>query len=166
MPAPEAAGEVAVLLREATVADADAISALVCESTRRWIAPDCTPDGAAQLLQMLATGPTAARLADGFRYLVAQRGNDLVGVAALRPPAHLFHLFVADDAQRQGLARRMWLIVQAWVEESAPSTPITVNASRHALAVYRKFGFQATAAEASEHGIVFTPMVWHPGGKP
>ncbi|UNK50218.1 GNAT family N-acetyltransferase [Lysobacter sp. S4-A87] len=151
-----------VVLRQATVADATAISALVCDLTQRWIAADCTPDGAARLLQMLAPGPTATRLGEGYRYVVAQRGQSLVGVAALRLPAHLFHLFVADDAQRQGLARRMWRTVQAWVD--GPS-PITVNASRHALAVYRKFGFEAIAGEVSEHGIVFTPMEWRPDGE-
>ncbi len=161
MPAPEAAGSGQVVLREATVADAAAFSALVCGLSRRWIAPDCTPEGAARLLQMLAPEPTARRLGEGFRYLLAQHGDGLVGVAALRPPAHLFHLFVAEQAQRQGLARRLWNTVQGWVDETAP---ITVNASRHALAVYRSFGFEATAAETSEHGIVFTPMLWRPPG--
>jgi GNAT superfamily N-acetyltransferase len=159
MPVPEHAVGPRVDLREATVADAPAMSALVCELTRRWIAPDCTPDGAARLLEMLAPGATARRLDDGFRYLVAQRGDVLVGIAALRPPAHLFHLFVAEAAQRQGLARRMWQTVQAWVE---PPAPITVNASRHALAVYRQLGFEATGPELCEHGIVFTPMLWRP----
>jgi GNAT superfamily N-acetyltransferase len=157
MPGPEP-----IQLREASVADAEEISALVCELTRCWIAPDCTPEGAARLLQMLAPEPTATRMADGFRYLVAQRGDELVGVAALRPPAHLFHLFVAESAQRQGLARRMWQTVQGCVAEANPTMPITVNASRHALAVYRNFGFEATAAEVSEHGIVSTPMLWRP----
>ncbi len=159
MPTPDHPVEPRVELREATVADATAISALVCGLTRRWIAPDCTPDGAAQLLQMLAPEPTAKRIDEGFRYVVAQRGHVLVGVAALRQPAHLFHLFVAEEAQRQGLARRLWQTVQAWVEVPAP---ITVNASRHALAVYRKLGFEATGPELCEHGIVFTPMLWRP----
>ncbi len=145
------------MLREATVADAAAISALVCELTRRWIAPDCTPDGAARLLRMLAPDRTVRRMDEGFRYLLAQRGHVLIGVAALRPPAHLFHLFVAEEAQRQGLARRMWQTVQAWVDLPEP---ITVNASRHALAVYRKLEFEATGPELCEHGIVFTPMLW------
>ena len=96
---------------------------------------------------------------EGFRSPVAQRGDVLGGVGAPRPPAHLFHLFVAETAQRQGLARRMWETVQAWVE---PSAPITVNASRHALAVYRQLGFEATGPELCEHGIVFTPMLWRP----
>ncbi|HEY5802404.1 MAG TPA: GNAT family N-acetyltransferase [Lysobacter sp.] len=150
-----------IVLRQATTADADAISALVCGLTGRWIAVDCTPEGAARLLQLLAPGPTAGRLAVGYRYALAERGQTLVGVAALRLPTHLYHLFVAEAVQRQGLARHLWQTVQAWVD---PPAPVTVNASRYALEVYRKLGFEATGPERSEHGIVFTPMRWRPPG--
>ena len=146
-------------LREGTPADAAAISALTTVLTSRWIASDCTPEGATTLLASMAPEATEARLRDGHRYLLAWRGDALVAVAALRLPAHLFHLFVVEDAQRQGLARRLWMALQAQLD---PAVPVTVNASRHALAVYRRLGFEATAQERCDNGIVFTPMVWRP----
>ena len=43
-----------------------------------------------------------------FRYSVAEYGSFLAGVVAGRDGTHLFHLFVASEFQRQGLAMRLW----------------------------------------------------------
>lgn len=148
-----------IVVRDAAPADVAAISALVVGLTQRWIAGDCTAEGAAKLLDSMAEGPTAERLRDGHRYVVAERSGEIVGVAALRLPSHLYHLFVREDAQRCGIARRLWETVRAHAD---PAAPVTVNASRHALEVYRRLGFQAVGEEDRERGIPSTPMVWRP----
>lgn len=148
-----------IVVRAATPADAIAISALVTGLTQRWIAGDCTDEGAAKLLASMAAEPTAERLREGHRYVVAERSGEIVGVAALRLPSHLYHLFVREDAQRLGIARRLWDEVRT---HAVPFAPVTVNASRHALQVYRKLGFQAIGGEDRERGIPSTPMLWRP----
>jgi len=149
----------AFVLREAVPDDAAAISALVWGLAQRWIAPDCSDAGVAVLMASMSEAKTRERLHEGHRYIVAERDGRIVGVAALRLPSHLYHLFVADDAQRQGLARRLWDGVRVHADALAP---VTVNASRHALAVYGRLGFEAVEAERFDRGIRSTPMIWRP----
>ena len=149
------------VLRDGRPGDAAAISALVTELSERWIVPDCTRDGAAILLASMAADATAERLrGDGYRYVVAELDARLVGVAALRRPSHLYHLFVLEQAQRRGVARALWERVRVHAD---PSGPVTVNASRVAVPVYLRLGFGPAGTEQFERGIRSTPMQWHPG---
>lgn len=149
------------VLRSGRPTDAMAISALVTGLSERWIVPDCTRDGATILLASMAVDATAERLrSDGYRCVVAELDARLVGVAALRRPSHLYHLFVLEQAQRRGLARALWERVRVHAD---PSGPVTVNASRMAMPVYLRLGFRPAGAEQFERGIRSTPMQWRPG---
>jgi GNAT superfamily N-acetyltransferase len=148
-----------ILLREAVADDAAAIGELVRGLARRWIAPDCSEDGIARLLGSMSDANVRARLLEGHRHVVAQRDGRIVGVAALRLPSHLYYLFVAEDVQRRGVARRLWDAVRVHAD---PTAAITVNASRHALAVYARLGFEAADAERFDRGLRYTPMSWRP----
>ena len=137
--------------------DAEAMSALVITLTQRWIAPDCTQGGVARLMDSMSPARTAQRLREGHRHVVAERDRRIVGVAALRLPSHLYHLFVADDAQRCGIARRLWNEVRT---SAAPGTPITVNASLHAFDAYLRMGFEPAGPARLEDGVRSVPMVF------
>ncbi|MEI2454964.1 GNAT family N-acetyltransferase [Lysobacter firmicutimachus] len=148
-------------LRIATAADAEAISALVLASAQHWIFPLCDVDGRAVLAASMGTEATRERLLAGHAYLVAETEGRIVGVAALRLPAHLYNLFVDDRFQRRGIARRLWsglrahpLLKDAWPAQ------ITVNASRHSVGVYLRLGFEAQGEEQTRGGIPSTPMLW------
>jgi GNAT superfamily N-acetyltransferase len=150
-----------VSLRIATAADAEAISALVLTSAQRWIFPLCDVDGRAVLAASMAAEATRERLLTGHAYLVAEAEGRIVGVAALRLPAHLYNLFVDDRFQRRGIARRLWsglrahpLLKDAWPAQ------VTVNASRHSIGVYLRLGFEAQGDEQTRGGIPSTPMLW------
>ena len=148
-----------IAVRAATVADTAAISALTMASMQRWIAGDCTAEGATALAALMTPEATRERLAgDAYRTWVAECDGAVVGVAALRFPAHLYHLFVADDAQRRGVARLLWSAVRAAVSPGLDG--FTVNASRHGVEAYRRLGFVADGPETVEHGIPATPMHW------
>lgn len=148
-----------IVLREATRDDVDEISALVIALAKRWIAPDCTAEGVARLLDSMAPSRVEERLREGHRHVVAQCDGRIVGVAVLRLPAHLYHLFVADDMQRRGIARRLWTAVRA---SAPPDAPVTVNASLHAFQTYRRLGFDTAGPVRFEHGIRSVPMTWVP----
>lgn len=47
-------------------------------------------------------------VANGFRYHVAELNGRIVGFVGVRDNKHLYHLFVANEYQRQGLGRRLW----------------------------------------------------------
>ena len=147
-----------IALRPAVPGDAAVISVLVRGLAQRWIVADCSEEGAATLLASMSEEKTRERLREGYRYVVAERDGDIVGVAALRLPSHLYHLFVAEHAQRLGVARRLWDAVR---EHADPDAPITVNASRHARAVYDRLGFVEVESEQLDRGVLRTPMIWH-----
>lgn len=146
-----------IRLREATADDAAAIGELVRGLAHRWIAPDCSDEGVARLLDSMRDANVRARLRDGHHHVVAECGGRIVGVAALRLPSHLYYLFVAEAVQRRGIARRLWEAVR---ERADPAAPVTVNASRHALPAYLKLGFEPLDGEHFERGLRYTPMAW------
>lgn len=148
-------------LRVATAADAEAIAALVLASAQRWIFPYCDDRGRDTLAASMAPGATRERLLAGHAYLVAEAEGRIVGVAALRLPAHLYHLFVDDRFQGRGIARRLWAGLRAHpVLNGAWPAQLTVNASRHSIGVYVRLGFEAQGEEQTRGGIPSTPMRW------
>ena len=94
----------------------------------------------------------------GYRYHVAEVDGQLVGVVGVRNNAHLFHLFVAELYQRQGIASNLWNVaMQACLDAGNPGK-FTVNSSRYALGVYEKLGFVACSSPQEVNGIIFYPM--------
>ncbi|HEY0506175.1 MAG TPA: GNAT family N-acetyltransferase [Lysobacter sp.] len=149
-----------IVLREAVADDVAAIGALVRGLTLRWIAPDCEPAGVAVLLESMADERTRERLQAGHVHVVAALDGRIVGVGALRLPSHLYWLFVAETAQRRGVARRLWDALRV---HAPPDAVITVNASRVAVPAYARLGFEPVEAERSDRGLRYTPMRWRPG---
>jgi GNAT superfamily N-acetyltransferase len=145
-------------LRHATVADADAIAGLIAGFHREITGH---PDGVGAEPYVAAVSVEAVRgyLASArYAYTVAERDGEVRGFIALRDGGHVFHLFVARDAQGQGLARRLWQHARAQALPAGAPAAFTVNASLNAVPVYRAFGFEATGDVTSVHGISFLPM--------
>jgi GNAT superfamily N-acetyltransferase len=150
------------VIRPATGADAADISRLTIALAERWIFPDCDADGARYLREYLMPESVAERLRGDYVYYVAVDAGELVGIAAIRPPAHLYNLFVAEHAQRHGVASALWNAARREFFAAHGAHPVTVNASRHAIVVYEKLGFLAQGPERVIQGIPSTPMLWQP----
>src|SRR5262245_24411484 len=93
-----------VEIREANAGDAATISTLISELAQAYIVPDCTPDGAARLLESMSVSAIRRRFADGYDYHLACIDEETVGVVGTRNDSHLYHLFVAQRFHRQGIA--------------------------------------------------------------
>ena len=150
-------------IRLATAADADRISELVTRLAREFIAHEFSAEGRANLLNSMSPAAIERLLESGYRYYVAEAGNTLAGVVATRDDRHLYHLFVATEFQRQGLARRLWQIARdACVSNSgtqgAMTTEFTVNASRYAVAAYERLGFVVVGEQQATNGVLSVPM--------
>ena len=145
-------------IRNACVADADAISALILSHLPLLtVAPDGS--GAERFLQSVSPAVTEKRLsADNFRFWVAEIDKTLVGVLAVRDTTHLFHMFVAREHARQGLATRLWMHVRDTARADGEAGPVTVNSSLFALPVYRRFGFVDSGPRVEADGVAFVPM--------
>ncbi|NMH66132.1 GNAT family N-acetyltransferase [Shewanella salipaludis] len=145
-------------LRQATSADIGQISALVTELVTKYIAPDCTPEGAELLLNAMTPEAFEGYLAAGYRYHVADIAGAIVGLVGIRDNAHLYHLFVADSHQGQGLSRRLWELAREVALAAGNEGVFTVNSALNAKDVYLRLGFVPLAGVRERAGIRDIPM--------
>lgn len=145
-------------IRKAEATDVAAISKLVSRLTRETIAHDFTPEARTLLLVSMNEEAVGGYLNEGYDYLVAEESGRLVGVVATRDDTHLFHLFVAESHQGQGLSRKLWEQALERCRQRSGGERFTVNSSLNAVGVYRRFGFVADSAAISKKGVVVVPM--------
>lgn len=146
------------LIKPATLNDAERISDLVCTLADEFILTEFGDEGRSHFLCEHTAVKVRERLAGDYRFFLADHGPELVGVSAVRGPAHLYHLFVAKPYHRQGLARRLWLTALRACVESGHRGVITVNSSTYAVPVYERFGFTRKGPPEEKNGIVHHPM--------
>jgi hypothetical protein len=79
------------------VRDAERISKLIIELAEEFIVKDFTAEGRSRFLRELSVTEMEQRLAGDFRFYLAENGQKLAGVAAMRSNAHLYYLFVAKQ---------------------------------------------------------------------
>lgn len=145
-------------LRAGTAADAEAIAALIA-SFHREVTTHPDGVGAEHYFASVSTESERGYLAsERYRYLVAEVGPELLGFIAMRDTSHVFHLFVARQHHRRGIARRLWQEAHAQGVAAGKSARFTVNSSLGAVPTYRSFGFEPTGDVASIHGISYQPM--------
>jgi len=145
-------------VERAAVSDAPRISALIRELSKPFLV---SPSGEGAEPFFAAIGEAAIQgyvSAGNFEYYVAEVENQLAGVVALRDNTHLFHLFVAEPFQGQGLGSKLWQVVKASAIQSGNPGKFTVNSSLNALPVYEKFGFITCGPVVQSHGVMFQPM--------
>ncbi len=148
-------------IRPAAHSDATEISALVQALAAKHIAREFSSAGAHNLLDSLSPAAIEGYLSANYSYWVAEEAGRIVGVVAVRDTNHLYHLFVADAFCRLGIARQLWRRALDMCRAAGHLGPLTVNSSRHAVEMYRKFGFEETGPEQTVDGVVFLPMVYH-----
>lgn len=146
-------------IRRATVEDAAAISALVASLSHYYLVE---PEGQLPLWfrSTLTEDQFQRRIGspayDNYVYVI---DDVLVGYIAIKEHHHVFHLFVAEQHQGQGLARQLWQHVLA----TSSASHFTLRASLYAVPVYRAFGFVNTCEVGEKDGIAFQPMAYGRG---
>ncbi|WP_176014666.1 GNAT family N-acetyltransferase [Victivallis sp. Marseille-Q1083] len=123
-------------------------------------APEYTPEGVANFAKFLDRESLVAKLRAGQLYLLGCfQQRQLLGVIAVRVPAHLCLLFVDKRCHRQGIASRLFQAVLQNCREDGEISRITVNSSPYAVEFYHRLGFVDQAGEQTRDGIRFTPML-------
>ena len=146
-------------IRIATVDDAHAISRLVSSLTLSHVGPSLGGGGLDKLLDSMDVTSTRKRLNDGWPTFCALQRRELVGVVVIRPPSHLFHLFVRSDVQGCGIGRALFEVADKIANEVAGVPLATVNSSLNAILVYERLGFVPEGPIRDVEGVRFQPMV-------
>ncbi|MFO1432895.1 MAG: GNAT family N-acetyltransferase [Candidatus Competibacteraceae bacterium] len=142
----------------ATLDEAAAISALTTLLAEKFIAHAFSEEGARYLFRSLTPAAIGNALASGFRYHIARNDRQWLGVVGTRDNCHLYHLFVTEPAQGQGLGRSLWAVAKQACREAGHAGEFTVNASRFAVGFYQKLGFEPQGEEITSHGVIAVPM--------
>ena len=145
--------------RYATVTDAAAISAFVSEIAAEHISPSLGDGGIDKLLASMNVDATEQRIADNWPHICALDGDCLTGVVVVKPPTHLYHLFVRTDLQRNGLGTKLLAMADDWCVNKSGIPLATVNSSLNAVHVYRRFGFDTDGPVIDTGGVKHQPMV-------
>jgi GNAT superfamily N-acetyltransferase len=147
-----------ILIRRGTIQDAERISSLITALSEEFIVSEFTVEGRAHFLRDHTTTEVHQRLAGDFRFYLAEDGDELAGVAAIRSNAHLYYLFVARPHQGTGLAQRLWEQVKTDALALGNPGAFTVNASNYAVRAYEKLGFRRTEPTREKNGVLYNPM--------
>ena len=145
-------------IRHADLLDASKISLFVSELASRHIGPTLGLGGTDKLLASMDRESTITRMTDGYPHWVALDGDALVGVAVVKPPSHIYHLFVRSDQQRNGIGRLLLNEALRFISEDPNAGTITVNSSLNAVGAYRRFGFEDSAEAVDDGGVRYVPM--------
>lgn len=147
-------------IREADTDDALAISRLIVPLTEQYILPDVSPDARQGLLNSMSEQGLQKLMSDGCRYHLAEMDAQTIAVIGLYRHSHLYHLFVAAEFQRRGIARRLWEVVLNQCIEAGAGDAISVNAAPTARRFYERLGFKSRGDARQRNGITTLPMVY------
>jgi ribosomal protein S18 acetylase RimI-like enzyme len=149
-------------IRKATLIDANEIANLISGLAIKFITPEFSPEAAAHFLNANNEAAISGFIQQGFVYFVAEStgttGAEIIGCIGMRNHSHLYHLFIDEMWQGQGLARKLWLQAMLYCEAQGNPGSYTVNSSNNAVMVYQALGFVRTAPMQQMHGVWFNPM--------
>jgi predicted GNAT family N-acyltransferase len=135
------------------------VSALVARVFDEFVAPDFSPEGIAEFFRYAHPTAMARRCEATNRVLVAEENGRIIGMLEMRGFDHIAMLFV--ETQGQGVGRDLIERALQVCRKGQPAVrQVTVHASRYAVPIYRKLGFEAEGHERTESGITYRPMVF------
>ena len=145
-------------IRAMTDADIPSVASLLESLAREHIIREFSPQAKALFLGNNNDERIRAFVARGFRYHVAESGGRIVGFVGVRDNKHLYHLFVVNDCQRQGLGRRLWAVARDECIAAGNPGSFTVNSSNNAVPVYERLGFVRSGPAKNDGGVRYNPM--------
>lgn len=119
-------------------------------------APEYSKEGVAHFLTYLDEELEMELAANQVQVWCGKDARQIVGLLAVRLPAHVALLFVDEAYHRQGIAKQLF---QEMLSELIPEQ-ITVNSSPYAVPIYERLGFQIEGNEKTVSGIRFQSMVY------
>jgi GNAT superfamily N-acetyltransferase len=147
-----------MIIRNSTQEDATGISLLISTLTEKYILPTCKNDSSNVLLGSMTADSIRRYFADGYQYHVAEDESGIIGVVGIKNNSHLYHLFVSDPHQGQGISKKLWEHAKGVCLQNGNKGVFTVNSALNAKNVYLKLGFSPTGDIQEKLGIKNIPM--------
>ncbi len=143
-----------VMIRDAEVDDVVFIKDLVVSLSRYYLENDNAelPEWLSRTL--LVTEFEHRILSPEFNNYVFYNDEIILGYISIKGDGHLYHLFVREEFQGQGIAKALW----DHVLDRHTSDLDSVRSSIYAVPVYTRFGFKESGPSLSKDGIAFQPM--------
>jgi hypothetical protein len=133
------------------------ICALIKRVFDKFVVHDYPKEGVDEFYSFANPDAMKGRAGSEQILLVAEQGDQIVGMLEMRNQNHLSLLFV--ELQGQGIARNLVNLAIRKLQSRHPeSTCITVNSSPYAEKIYQKLGFSPTGSSQTLNGITFLPM--------
>jgi ribosomal protein S18 acetylase RimI-like enzyme len=145
-------------IRKAEIEDANEIGKLIRTLANKFITPEFSSQAREHFLSSNNGKSVEQNMRSGFSYFIATYSKRLAGVVGVKDKSHLYHLFVAEQYQGIGLARRLWGEAMDECKRLGNRGNFTVNSSNNAVGVYEKLGFERTGPTVEEDGVFFNPM--------
>lgn len=125
--------------------------ALVQEVFTKQIAPDFSADGNKEFLS--AAQRMIFQQTEEHLILLANSGQQIVGILDLRSDGHICPFFVKNSAQGKGIGRKLFN------QATKGFNSLSVNSSLIAVKAYEKLGFTTVSEVQTRNGITYLPMV-------
>jgi GNAT superfamily N-acetyltransferase len=136
------------------------VSDLVVSCFHEFVAGDFDQEGTDEFLRYARPEAVAERLESDHIVLVARARGRPIGMIEIRRNEHVSLLFVDRGFQGRGVARQLLGRALELARSARPDLDrVTVHASRYAVEIYRRLGFEPSGPETIVNGIIFTPMV-------
>ncbi len=147
-----------IKIRTAQIEDAQAIIFLIVKLTYKYILPHCDQSAHALLLNSMSPEKVKSYIQKDYYIVAMSEYNIIVAVACIHDYKHLYHLFVDELYQGQGLSRYLWETIKDASLKQRHQGLFTVNASLNAEPIYLKFGFKRNGGVQNIKGVVSIPM--------
>ena len=89
-----------------------------------------------------------------FTNLVCENNGSIIGYISIKNIRHIYHLFVSQEHQRKGIAKKLWKKARML----CPSIIYTVKSSLHAVPIYESFGFSKHSSIEVKDNIQYQAM--------
>lgn len=142
-----------LLLRSATFSDAPVFEQIFLSHLEQLV-PDAESPARERLRTQHTEQQFLQRLQQAWFGIVVEQQDSVAGFLMLRPPTHLFSLYVAAEWTGGGIGTAL---LQALFEHM-PQSVITVNSSVRAETFYRRHGFEPSDVWQFSDGLRYLPM--------
>lgn len=149
-----------VSIRRMNIGEEERVCMLARGVFNEFVAPLYSQEGIHEFLRYVEPRVMATRSMTNHFTLLAEEGDNPVGIIELRDYNHVSLLFVVKEAQGRGVARRLLHEALKLCRLGNPDlSDVSVHSSPNAVGAYERLGFRPKGPEKSEHGIRYIPMI-------